>query len=552
MGIGATLVGPKERIALPSNAPFVANDGMPVKSLLRVVMHADVVGSTSLVQQDGLDAHVHVQSALRRFSDTIRAYGGSTEEIRGDALVALFERASDALSAAAFFQQSDSGTDDDREAERPILRVGLAIGEVAVADQTVTGAGVILAQRLEQLAEAGGIVVHASIRDSVSRRLPFQFSFLPNQRLKGFEEPVHAYRVTVVPGHVVPPPTEARGRGHDQQDEPPTFSGRIAYRIVEQMRRKGSTETPSEPALVNLVRHRINQGSPQSLRKAILELYGLNEESVWVEARNRLLVRAALELAVLASNADFQSMRPEFVPTERWNIVDPSAILNGKMPDVEHHYRSRLTQLKPLDIADYVQFVLLPSGLTSEAVDLLSEARKLDSVDRCLALNLARAQLCSGKAVEAEASVIESLELWPQSPLALGYRGLLSLLRGRRDEASLEGARIRDVLGPDADFGRAFEEAVEGRVPKPADAPKGGRAIRALFASASGEKAKGALLAAAAIAEREPQAALFLPELRLLLSPNAQLNKLLTSLNLGETWRLALNARYKKAWAPHA
>ena len=113
-------------------------------------MHADVVGSTSLVQQDGLDAHLQVQSALRRFSDTIRAYGGSTEEIRGDALVALFERASDALGAAAFFQQSNSG--EAHETGRPELRVGLAIGEVAVADQTVTGAGVILAQRLEQLA----------------------------------------------------------------------------------------------------------------------------------------------------------------------------------------------------------------------------------------------------------------------------------------------------------------------------------------------------------------------------------------------------------------
>jgi hypothetical protein len=515
-------------------------------------MHADVVGSTSLVQRDGLDAHIHLQSALRRLSDAIRIYGGSTEELRGDALVALFERASDALSAAAFFQQSNATTGDDHEAERAVLRVGLAIGEVAVADQTVTGAGVILAQRLEQLAEPGGIVVHASVRDSISGRLPFEFAFLPDQRLKGFEQPVHAYRVTVASGQIVPLPNEAYGREKERQDEALTFSGRIAQRIVEQMRRKSPAVTANEPALVNLVRHLINQGVPSSLRSAISELGGLDEDSVWVEARNRLLVRAALEIAVLGSKADFQSMRPDFMPVERWKIADPSAILTGGVEDIERHYRSRLCQLKAVDIVDYVQFILLPSGLASEAVDLLSEARSLDYVDRCLALNLARAQFCSGSLAAAEEGLTNTLELWPQSPLALGYWGLISLLEGRRDDVSVLASRIRDVLGADVDFSRAFEETLDSRIPEAADAPHGGRAIRALFASASGDKAKGAQLAAAAIAGGEPQAALFLPEMRFLLAPNAELDRLLAGLNLGETWRLALKLRYKRSdWTSH-
>ena len=299
--------------------------------------------------------------------------------------------------------------------------------------------------------------------------------------------------MTVASGHF-PLPNEATGRESERQNEAPTFSGRIAYRIVEQMRRKGSAETVSEPALVNLVRHRINQGLPACLCKAISELGGLDEESIWAEARNRLHMRAALEVAVLTSNANFQSMRPDFMPADRWKIVDPSSILNGKIPDVEHHYRSRLSQLKPVDIVDYVQFVLLPSGSTSEAVDLLSEARKLDYVDRCLALNLARAQLCSGTLAAAEETVAETLELWPQSPLVLGYRGTLSLLQGRQDDASLRGARIRDALGADVDFSRAFEEALEGRIPEAADAPPRGQSDPGAFATASGDKAKGTRL----------------------------------------------------------
>ena len=39
---------------------------------------------------------------------------------------------------------------------QPQLRIGISLGEVIVADNTLTGAGVVLAQRLEQLAESGG------------------------------------------------------------------------------------------------------------------------------------------------------------------------------------------------------------------------------------------------------------------------------------------------------------------------------------------------------------------------------------------------------------
>ena len=61
---------------------------------LAVILHADVVHSTTLVQQDEALAHARIQDACRRFSLTIEAYNGVTHEQRGDALVAEFARAS--------------------------------------------------------------------------------------------------------------------------------------------------------------------------------------------------------------------------------------------------------------------------------------------------------------------------------------------------------------------------------------------------------------------------------------------------------------------------
>ena len=119
---------------------------------LAVILHADVVGSTALVQLDESVAHDRIRDVFRRFSRTIDGYEGTAHEIRGDALVAEFERASDAISAALTYQAANTEFNATLNDEiRPRMRIGISLGEVVIADNTITGAGVVLAQRLEQL-----------------------------------------------------------------------------------------------------------------------------------------------------------------------------------------------------------------------------------------------------------------------------------------------------------------------------------------------------------------------------------------------------------------
>ncbi len=170
---------------------------MTTQSKLAVILHADVVGSTALVHKDERIAHERMQGAFRRFSDVISSHGGVVHELRGDALVAEFGRASDAVSATLAFQrgnwtENESLTDDIR----PEVRVGIALGEVVIADNTITGPGVILAQRIEQLAEVGGLCISAAIHEAVPRRLPIEFKSLGDQSLKGFDELVRVYAVS--------------------------------------------------------------------------------------------------------------------------------------------------------------------------------------------------------------------------------------------------------------------------------------------------------------------------------------------------------------------
>jgi adenylate cyclase len=174
---------------------------------LAVLLHADVIGSTALVQLNETVAHQRIQDTFQRFSQTITQHNGTTQEIRGDALVAEFSRASDAVTAALDFQSTNSAHNEGIADEiRPQLRVGIAMGEVVVADNTVTGEGIVLAQRLEQLAEPGGTCVQGAAYETIPRRLPFEYDSLGERELKGFDKPVRAFSVRLQPGKDLPVP----------------------------------------------------------------------------------------------------------------------------------------------------------------------------------------------------------------------------------------------------------------------------------------------------------------------------------------------------------
>ena len=174
---------------------------------LAVLLHADVIGSTALVQLNETVAHQRIQDAFQRLSQTITQHNGTTQEIRGDALVAEFSRASDAVTAALDFQSTNTAHNEGISDEiRPALRVGIAMGEVVVADNTVTGEGIVLAQRLEQLAEPGGTCVQGAAYETIPRRLPFEYGDLGEQELKGFDKPVRAFSVRLQPGEALPSP----------------------------------------------------------------------------------------------------------------------------------------------------------------------------------------------------------------------------------------------------------------------------------------------------------------------------------------------------------
>jgi len=191
---------------------------------LAVLLHADVVGSTSLVQKNETLAHERIQDTYRRFSETISSYGGVALEIRGDALVAEFTKVSDAISASLAFQAANTVLNQQlSDGIRPVLRIGIAMGEVVIADNTVTGEGIVLAQRLEQLAEPGGVFIQGAAYETLPKRLPFDYENLGEQQVKGFDEPVRVYAVNLKTGGAIPetePVAQRKSAAPDLPEKP--------------------------------------------------------------------------------------------------------------------------------------------------------------------------------------------------------------------------------------------------------------------------------------------------------------------------------------------
>jgi len=106
----------------------------------------------------------------------------------------------DALRCAIDIQRTEAerntGLIDER---RLAFRIGINLGDVIVEGDDIHGDGVNFAERLQGLAEPGGITISGTAYDQVKIKLPVGFADLGEQRIKNIADPVRAYRVLMDP-----------------------------------------------------------------------------------------------------------------------------------------------------------------------------------------------------------------------------------------------------------------------------------------------------------------------------------------------------------------
>jgi class 3 adenylate cyclase len=164
-------------------------------------LSADVVGYSHLMATNEAATVETLNSYRQIITRLVVRHGGRVVNTPGDALLAEFPSAVEAVQAAIEIQKSLEGHNIELEPERRMqFRIGVNLGDVIEeADGTIYGDGVNIAARMEALAEGGGVCISSTVYDAVEGNLSFGFDFLGEQQVKNITKPVRVYRVRAEP-----------------------------------------------------------------------------------------------------------------------------------------------------------------------------------------------------------------------------------------------------------------------------------------------------------------------------------------------------------------
>jgi TolB-like protein/class 3 adenylate cyclase/Flp pilus assembly protein TadD len=168
---------------------------------LAAILYADVAGYSRMTGADEDATHRRLSTYLDLISSSVGDHRGRVMHFAGDAVLAKFEAAVDALSCAEHIQRALGALNESSPAERKIqFRIGVNLGDVIEDRGDIYGDGVNVAARLESLAQPGGICISESVRTAVGDKLDLQYKFLGEQSVKNIAQPVRAYQITFESG----------------------------------------------------------------------------------------------------------------------------------------------------------------------------------------------------------------------------------------------------------------------------------------------------------------------------------------------------------------
>jgi adenylate cyclase len=169
-----------------------------MKRKIAAIFAADIAGYSRLVAEDEEETLRRLASYRAVTDDFIAKAGGRIFNTAGDAVLAEFPSAVEAVRCAIDIQESLRTRNMAYPPSRQMaFRIGITIGDVVERDGDLLGDGVNIAARLEGLAEVGGICVSRAVHEQVANKLSVQFADIGAQEVKNIPTPVHAFMVAM-------------------------------------------------------------------------------------------------------------------------------------------------------------------------------------------------------------------------------------------------------------------------------------------------------------------------------------------------------------------
>jgi adenylate cyclase len=171
-----------------------------VKRKLTAILNADVKGYSRLMGEDEVATLKTLSAYFQIMTTLIQKHQGEVLNIAGDNLLADFESVVDAVQCGVEIQKElRSKNAELAEGRRVEFRIGINLGDVIREGDTIYGDGVNIAERVQSLADAGGVCISGAAYDFVGKKLSLGYEYLGEHTVKNIEKPLRVYRVLMEP-----------------------------------------------------------------------------------------------------------------------------------------------------------------------------------------------------------------------------------------------------------------------------------------------------------------------------------------------------------------
>jgi adenylate cyclase len=186
-------------------------DARIVERRLAAILAADVAGYSRLIECDEAGTLAALRERQKRILDPlVRQHRGRIVKLMGDGVIVEFASPVNAVACAVAlhgqFEAANVGLPEDR---RILLRAGITLGDVAVEGGDLFGEGVIVAVRLQSMAEPGTICLSSSVHEQVAGKVPVAFDDLGLCEIKNSTKAIRAFRVRAERGEAGPAPAQS-------------------------------------------------------------------------------------------------------------------------------------------------------------------------------------------------------------------------------------------------------------------------------------------------------------------------------------------------------
>lgn len=183
-----------------------------IERRVATIMHADIAGYSRLMGSDE-ERTVRVFRGHREiFESLVNMHKGRIFNTAGDALLAEFQSAVEAVRCATEIQAALHTRNEHLPAnERLQFRIGINLGDVILQGGDLLGDGVNVAARVQTAAEPGGISISGSIYDQIQNKLSLNFQPLGEKTFKNIAHSIRTYSIVSAEG-ARPVPRGGRSR----------------------------------------------------------------------------------------------------------------------------------------------------------------------------------------------------------------------------------------------------------------------------------------------------------------------------------------------------